>query len=90
MSALELPQEDITGMCSLLRYKGHFRFSDMYVSVVDNLAFSRTLCAKLVFTARPPTALIARRILSVRPSGVLSRRMKIQSCDFQHEVGQSF
>jgi len=43
-----------------------------------------------------PTAVIARAILSIRPSlcpsvtfGVLPRRMKIRSCYFQHQIGQS-
>jgi len=46
------------------------------------------------------TTVIARAILSVCPTvcpsvrpthfDVLSRRMKIRSCGFQHQVGQSF
>jgi len=38
------------------------------------------------------TTVLPRGILSVLPShsGVLSRRMKIRSCRFQHLVGQSF
>jgi len=37
------------------------------------------------------SAVLARGILSVRPSrsGIVSRRMKIRSCGFQHLVGQS-
>jgi len=53
--------------------------------------YERTNLVSAVFTARPHYDRFCLSVcLSVIPSvsGVLSRRMKIRSCGFQHLVGQ--